>query len=351
MIRHLVSNALTLLIVALALAGGLIAWGSRQMDAPGAFTEDVVFEVKPGDRLQAVSDRLAERGLIAHPVIFRISARASGQDQKLKFGEYKIPAYASMREILDIVTSGRALAYQVTIPEGLTSWQVVQLLNENPLLTGEISEIPPEGSLAPNTYSISKGDSRESLIRRMTLAQHKIITEAWAVRAPGLPLKTPDEALTLASIIEKETAVPEERPIVASVFINRLKLGMRLQTDPTVIYGITRGRGTLGRGLYQSELRRKTPYNTYVIEGLPPTPIANPGKASIEAALNPAKTDYLFFVADGTGGHVFAKTIDEHMKNVRKWRRIEARRRAEAKKRKQAEEAAKKKAAQGVASE
>ena len=329
MIKHFASNAITLMIVALGFAGGILAWGSAQMQKPGDFSEDVVFEVKVGDRLNAVSERLEEQGLIDNAMIFRIAARSSGDDARLKFGEYKIPAYASMQEVLDLVTSGRALAYQVTIPEGLTSFQVVARLLEEPLLTGEIDEIPPEGSLAPDTYSISKGDSRASLIRRMTLAQHKIITEAWELRAEGLPLKDTDEALTLASIVEKETGLPEERPLVASVFINRLNRGMRLQTDPTVIYGVTKGRGDLGRGLRQSELRKKTPYNTYVIEGLPPTPLANPGKASIEAVLNPAKSNYLFFVADGTGGHAFAETIDEHNRNVRKWRKIEAKRRAE----------------------
>ena len=230
---------------------------------------------------------------------------------------------------MDLITSGRALAYQVTVPEGLTSFQVVARLMEELLLEGEINEIPPEGSLAPNTYSISKGDTRVSLIRRMTLAQHKIITEAWELRAPDLPITTPDEALTLASIIEKETGVNSERELVSSVFINRLNRGMKLETDPTVIYGVTKGKGNLGRGLRQSELRKKTAWNTYVIEGLPVTPIANPGKAAIEAALNPAETNYVFFVADGTGGHAFAETIGQHNKNVRAWRKIEAQRRAE----------------------
>ena len=328
MVRHIASNALTLLIVAMTLVGGIIAWGAREMQAPGNFSQDVVFEVKAGDRLKGVSERLAAAGLISNGLIFRIAARNAGDDQKLKFGEYKIPAYASMKQILGIVTSGKALTYQVTIPEGLTSFQIVMLLKNQPYLTGDVKEIPPEGSLAPDTYSISKGDTVASVIRRMTLAQHRIITDAWALRAEGLPLKSPDDALTLASIVEKETSVPAERPIVASVFINRLNRGMRLQTDPTVIYGITGGKGNLGRGLRQSELRKKTPWNTYVIEGLPETPIANPGKASIEAALNPAKTNYLFFVADGTGGHVFSETIGEHNKNVAKWRKIEARKKA-----------------------
>ncbi|MFQ5437822.1 MAG: endolytic transglycosylase MltG [Paracoccaceae bacterium] len=329
MIRHIASNAITLLIVALTLVGGVIAWGAAQMDKPGAFNEDMVFEVKAGDRLQAVSRRLEAGGVISNGTIFRIAARSSGNDRRLKFGEYKIPAFASMNEVLGLITSGRALAYQVTIPEGLTSFQIVTMLMDEPLLSGEITEIPPEGSLAPDTYSISKGDSRASLIRRMTLAQHKIITEAWALRAEGLPLESPDEALTLASIVEKETGMNDERALVASVFINRLNRGMKLQTDPTVIYGVTKGKGSLGRGLRQSELRTRTDWNTYVIDGLPATPIANPGKASIEAALNPVSSNYVFFVADGSGGHVFAETIGEHNRNVRAWRRIEAKKRAE----------------------
>lgn len=329
MIRHFASNALTLLIVAMMFMGGMIAWGQKQMEKPSATVDDVVFEVKSGDRLQGISERLEVAGLISSATLFRIAARYGGDEQNLKFGEYKIPAYASMRDILALVTSGRALAYQVTVPEGLTSFQVVALLLEQTLMSGDVAEIPPEGSLAPNTYSISKGDSRASLIRRMTLAQHKIITEAWALRMDDLPLVSPDEALTLASIIEKETGVNSERTIVSSVFINRLNRGMRLQTDPTVIYGITKGKGILGRGLYQSELRKKTEYNTYVIDGLPPTPIANPGRAAIEAALNPASTNFVFFVADGTGGHAFAETIGEHNRNVRAWRKIEAKRKAD----------------------
>jgi peptidoglycan lytic transglycosylase G len=351
MIKHVASNAITLLIVVMGLAGGILAWGATQMEKPGGFTSDVVFEVKAGDRLKAVSERLEAEGLISNGTVFRIAARSAGDDQRLKFGEYKIPAFSSMEEVLDLVTSGRALAYQVTIPEGLTSFQVVARLLEEPLLSGEVDEIPPEGSLAPNSYSISKGDSRQALLRRMTVAQQSILTEAWELRAEGLPLANPDEALTLASIIEKETGVGSERAVVASVFINRLNRGMRLQTDPTVIYGITRGRGDLGRGLRQSELRKKTEYNTYVINGLPPTPIANPGKAAIEAALNPESTNFYYFVADGTGGHAFAETLDQHNANVRKWRRIKAQLKVEAAKKKAEAEKAAADAAAGVAAE
>jgi len=321
---------MTLLILAMTMVGGVIAWGAAQMEKPGSFREDVIFEVHAGDRLKAVSERLKENGLISSSSIFRIAARRAGDAGHLKFGEYKIPAYASMEEVLDLVTSGRALAYQVTVAEGLTSFQVIALLKENLLLDDDWTGIePPEGSLAPNTYSVSKGDKVTALVRRMTLAQHRILTEAWALRAEGLPLETPDDALTLASIIEKETAVKSERELIASVFINRLNRGMKLQTDPSVIYGVTKGKGNLGRGLRQSELRKKTDWNTYVIDGLPITPIANPGRAAIEAALNPATTNFVFFVADGTGGHAFAETIGEHNRNVRAWRKIEAERRAQ----------------------
>jgi UPF0755 protein len=328
MVRHIASNAITLLIVLMLMLGGVIAWGAAQMKVAGEFSEDAVFVVAAGDRLKAVSERLEAQGLISNGRIFRIAARYGGDDRKLKFGEYKVPAHASMKDILGLVTSGRALAYQVTVPEGLTSWQIVQLLNAELLLSGEITDIPPEGWLAPDTYSISKGDSRQSVLTRMADAQRKILSEAWSLRAEGLPLNTPEEALTLASIIEKETGLVAERKLVASVFINRLNRGMRLQTDPTVVYGITMGKGPLGRGLRASELRGKTDYNTYLIDGLPPTPIANPGKASIEAALNPEDSKFVFFVADGTGGHAFAQTIDEHNKNVRAWRKIEAEKKA-----------------------
>ena len=301
----------------------------------------------------------------------------------LKFGSYMIPASASMEEVLEAITaSGRstcgrdlnfrigvtkadvvlseldlvtndyvevarfdagvaelpqayvevaddpALVFRVTVAEGVTSWQIVDALKKADFLSGALETVPPEGTLAPGGYEAVRGTERSALIAEMTARQKAILAEAWANRAEGLPYDTPEEALIMASIIEKETGVPEERGRVASVFINRLQQGMRLQTDPTVIYGITKGEGMLGRGLRQSELRRETPYNTYVIDGLPPTPIANPGRLSIEAALNPDTTDYLFFVADGTGGHAFAETLEEHNRNVEAWRKIEAEREA-----------------------
>ncbi|MDP5336140.1 MAG: endolytic transglycosylase MltG, partial [Paracoccaceae bacterium] len=224
------------------------------------------------------------------------------------------------------VRSRNDTRYRVALAEGVTSWQVVDSLSRLEILEGEVTEVPAEGTLAPDSYEVIPGQSRVDLLARMTAAQQAILAEAWANRVDGLPLASPEEALILASIIEKETGVAEERRQVASVFVNRLNRGMRLQTDPTVIYGITKGQGVLGRGLRQSELRGQTPWNTYVIEGLPPTPIANPGRASIEAALDPDDTPFVFFVADGTGGHAFAVTLEEHNRNVAEWRRIEAER-------------------------
>ena len=234
----------------------------------------------------------------------------------MKFGEYQIPAGASMREILELLNRGGNVLRQVVVPEGLTSWQVVELLKGEEGLTGEVAEVPAEGSLAPAGYDFQRGVDRTELLGRMEERQREVVAAAWEGRAAGLPLESPEELLTLASIVEKETGVPEERPRVAQVFVNRLKKGMRLQTDPTVIYGITKGEGPLGRGLRASELAVATPYNTYVRPGLPPGPIANPGAEAIEAAANPEPGDYLYFVADGSGGHAFAKTLEEHNRNA-----------------------------------
>ena len=326
MMRHIAANALTFIILAIAGLGILVMWARAEFSAPGPLAETIIVPVERGDGLSKVTERLRDAGAINNPTFFRLGARYAKAAEKLKFGEYEIPAAASMDDILAIITSGRGVSYAVTVVEGWTSWQVVQKLNSVDLLTGEIEEIPPEGSLAPNTYSYNRGESRLALIEKMQKAQVEILENAWLNRDPETLLKNREEALILASIIEKETGQVEERALVASVFSNRLKRGMRLQTDPTVIYGLTEGKGSLGRGLRRSELDKATPYNTYIIEGLPPTPIANPGKAAIEATLNPADSDFIFFVADGTGGHAFAETLREHNANVRKWRAIEAER-------------------------
>jgi UPF0755 protein len=382
--RSLASNALTLFVVVLAVAAGLLAWGREQFTGPGPLTEAVCVRVEPGASLAGVSRTLEAQGAVSDARIFRIGADYADRAAELKFGSYLVPPGASMGEVLAILTEGGQstcgreinfrigvtladvvlreldpatnqyievakfeagtpppavyadavadpdIRWQVTLAEGVTSWQVVDSLRRAEFLAGEIAEVPPEGSLAPGGYEVTPGTERSAVLAQMAAAQERIIADLWAARVDGLPFETPEEALIMASIVEKETGVPEERRRVSGVFLNRLREGMRLQTDPTVIYGITRGEGTLGRGLRQSELRRETPWNTYVIDGLPPTPIANPGRLSIEAALNPEANDYIFFVADGTGGHAFARTLDEHNANVAKWRAIEAQRAAEA---------------------
>ncbi|MDR5651777.1 endolytic transglycosylase MltG [Ruixingdingia sedimenti] len=377
--RAVASNALTLFIVILVAVAGVLAWGRQQYVAPGPLAEAICVRVERGASLAAVSRNLAAQGAVSDARIFRIGADYTDKAQGLKFGSYLVPAGASMEEIVDILTRGgqstcgsevnlrigvataeiilreldpatsqfvekarfdpaagptpqeyadaqsdSALRYRVTVAEGVTSWQVAEGLKRADFLGGEVAAVPAEGSLAPESYEVVKGQDRAALLAEMAARQDRILADLWAARAEGLPYDTPEEAMIMASIIEKETGIPDERGQVASVFVNRLKAGMRLQTDPTVIYGVTKGQGVLGRGLRQSELRGATPYNTYVIDGLPPTPIANPGRESIAAALNPEATDFLYFVADGTGGHIFARTLAEHNANVAKWRQIEA---------------------------
>ena len=377
--RAIASNALTLFIVGLVVIAGLLAWGRRAYDGPGPLAQAVCFKVEKGASLSQVSRALEDQGVVSDARIFRIGTDYSEKRGQLKFGSYLIPVSASMAEVAEALTAGGQstcgrevnfrigvataevilreldpttskytevvrfdpaaavkppeyveatkspdLRWRVTLAEGVTSWEVVQELRAADFLTGDIEDIPPEGSLSPDSYEVEKGADLKALVAEMQARQAATLAELWAGRAEGLPYKTPEEAMIMASIVEKETGVAEERPQVASVFLNRLAKGMKLQTDPTVIYGVTKGEGVLGRGLRQSELRRETPYNTYVIDGLPPTPIANPGRLSIEAALHPATTDYLYFVADGSGGHAFAATLEEHNKNVAKWREIEA---------------------------
>jgi UPF0755 protein len=330
MMRHIAANVLTLLVIALVGLLGLVVWGQNQFREAGPLSEPVVVEVPRGAGLNAVARQLEEAGAIESPSVFRIGARYTGLDQGLRYGEYEIPPGASMEEILALMNRGSNVVRRITVPEGWTSWQVVEALRAREDLTGEVAEIPPEGSLAPATYDLSLGMDRSAVLERMAARQAQILEEAWANRAPDLPVNSPEELLILASIVEKETGVAEERGEVAAVFVNRLHRGMRLQTDPTVIYGITRGEGALGRGLTRSELDTRTPWNTYAIDGLPPTPIANPGRAAIEAAANPPASENYYFVADGTGGHAFARTLEEHNRNVAVWRRIEAERAAAA---------------------
>lgn len=321
--RNLAANTLTVLAVLGIVLLVAIGVARQQVKAPGPLTEETVVTLPRGATATAASEILARAGVIDHPMLFRLAARYSGQAAKLKFGEFRIPAGASIEEVLALLVAGANVQHKITVAEGLTSWEVVQLLGKSDLLTGEITEVPPEGALAPETYFVIKGQDRSELLARMRALQSERLAAAWERRAENLPLGSPQEALILASIVEKETGIGEERPQVASVFINRLRRGMRLQSDPTVVYGVTKGEGPLGRGLKRSELDRATPYNTYIIDRLPPTPIANPGIESIEAVVNPAETNFLYFVADGTGGHVFSATLKEHNRNVARWRKIE----------------------------
>ncbi|MGF1659364.1 MAG: endolytic transglycosylase MltG [Rubrimonas sp.] len=327
--RALAANAFTLLIVLGLAAAGLAAYGQRMFTGPGPHQEERVFVAPRGATLDQIAERLEAEELISSARLFRIGARYAGKAGALRFGEYRVPAGASMREILDLLASGRSIQYAITIPEGLTSWEVVEVLRASDLLSGEIDSIPAEGALAPETYSVQRGDSRAALLERMQDLQRRTLALAWEGRADGLTLRSPEEALVLASLIEKETGQPGERGLVSAVFHNRLRQGMRLQSDPTIIYGITEGRGPLGRDIRRSDITRATAWNTYAIDGLPPTPIANPGRDAIVAAVRPDASDALYFVADGTGGHAFARTLAEHNRNVAAWRAIERSRAAE----------------------
>lgn len=381
--RNIASNALTFILVIVFVLSGVVIWGQREFKAEGPLETAVCLRVEPGSNFSAVQADLTEYQAVSDIRIFRLGLAYSGKQDKLKAGSFLLPEGVSMDGIIDIVTRGGAntcgseivyrigiakwqfelremdpatrklevvskhtaeddgvpdrlakamvapdARHRIIVAEGVTSWQVNDVLARISSLTGDVGVVAAEGSLAPDSYEFATGTSRTAILAAMQKRQQEILDDAWENRAPDLPLANKEEALILASIVEKETGVPSERRQVASVFVNRLNKQMRLQTDPTVIYGITKGEGTLGRGLRQSELARPTPYNTYVIPALPPTPIANPGRAAIEAALNPDQTEYIYFVADGTGGHAFAKTLAEHNANVANWRKIEKERKA-----------------------
>lgn len=291
----------------------------------GPLKAESVFEVPKGAGLSRVAKSLESNGAIASSNVFKLFVRLDGGETSLKAGEYALPAEASMRDIYEILKDGKAILYPITFAEGLTSAQIVRLIEAAPNLTGELKETPEEGTLLPETYMLPKTMSKAELIAKMQKAQIDVVDKLWENRAENLPFKTKQEALILASVVEKETGQNSERHHVAGVFVNRMRKGMRLESDPTIIYGITGGE-KLGRGLRRSEIDRKTDWNTYQIDGLPITPICNPGRAAIEATLNPMDTEDIFFVADGTGGHAFAKTLREHNNNVKKWRAIERQR-------------------------
>jgi UPF0755 protein len=377
--RNIASNFLTIAVLILIAMAGAVAWGQRQYTGPGPLAQAICLKVDQGSNIRGVAEDLQAQGAVTSTYVFKVGADYEGKTGQLKAGSFLIAPNASMQQIVEAITKGGQstcgteinyrigvlasdtvlreldpatnryveiakfdpavdtappayvdaagspdVRFRVTLAEGVTSWQVAEALKLADFLTGDVANVPPEGALLPDSYEVKRGDTRDAVLARMRDAQGPVLADLWAGREDGLPYATPEDALIMASIVEKETGQPEERPRVASVFLNRLRDGMKLQTDPTVIYGLTKGQGALGRGLRQSELRSNTPYNTYVIDGMPPTPIANPGRESIAAALNPEKTDFLFFVADGTGGHAFATTLAEHNENVAKWRAIEA---------------------------
>ncbi|MDO8838247.1 MAG: endolytic transglycosylase MltG [Parvibaculum sp.] len=303
--------------------GALFLYGKHRFEAAGPHAEPRIVMLSPGMGVRAIATRLDEAGVISDRQIFLAGVRLSKADATLKAGEYEIPAYASMSAIVGILREGRSILHRITIPEGRTSEQAMLIVAADPILVGEVPRTPPEGALLPETYSFTRGATRAELVVLMQKAASDLMAELWAARAENLPFNTPEEAIILASIVEKETGVASERPRVAAVFVNRLRKPMRLQSDPTIIYGLVGGKGALGRPIRRSEIDRPTAYNTYQIDGLPPTPIANPGRASIEAVLNPPVTDEYYFVADGTGGHVFSRTLAEHQRRVLEWRRIE----------------------------
>jgi UPF0755 protein len=308
-----------LAIAALVAAAGF--WAYLTFTATGPLAEKKIYEVEKGKSRAEISVALADQGIISDARIFSAAAAALNiRGARLKAGEFEFPKGASMQEVLAMITAGRFLTYKVTIPEGWTTQMVVARLQEQAELEGPITTIPAEGAVLPDTYVFRRGLTRQKLLEDMQAANTKMIDEIWKTKPADSIIKTKEELITLASIVEKETGVAEERPQVASVFINRLKKGMRLQSDPTIIYGIAGGKGRLDRAITKSDIDTATPYNTYQIPALPPGPIANPGKAALMAVLNPDKTPYLYFVANGTGGHAFASTLEEHNANVKKWR-------------------------------
>ena len=314
-------------VVLLLLAGllfvlaGLGLAGYRRYIAPGPLAEAATVVIPRGSGTEAIARHLAAAGVVADRWVLPLAAKLTGA--RPMAGEYLFPAHVSPQEALAQMVAGRTIVHKLTVAEGLTVRRVLDLVREADYLAGAVTVKPAEGSLLPETWHLSRDDLRDDVVARMERAMRQTLAAAWATRAPGLPLATPQQALILASIVERETAIPAERPHVAAVFENRLRKGMRLQSDPTVIYGLSNGLGALDRPLDRQDLAAAHPWNTYVIDGLPPTPIANPGRASIEAVLHPEASDDLYFVADGSGGHVFARTLDQHNANVAHWRRVE----------------------------
>ncbi|MDP4026412.1 endolytic transglycosylase MltG [Methylobacterium sp. NEAU 140] len=323
----IVSGLMTFAVVAAIAAMIAVTLFQRQTREPGPLAADKVVVIPSRSGTGEIAEILKNEGVIDHTGLFEFAARFGGRPP-LRAGEYLFKAHSSISDAIDTVATGRQVQHAITFPEGLTSEQIVTRLNDNDVLSGEINEIPTEGSLLPDTYKFERGATRQQIVNLMKAKQREVLNQIWLRRSADVPVRTPAEMVTLASIVEKETGRADERPRVAGVFINRLNKRMKLQSDPTIVYGLVGGRGTLGRGILRSEIDRATPYNTYVIEGLPPGPIANPGKAALEAVANPSRTKDLYFVADGTGGHAFADSLEGHQRNVARWRAVEKSRQA-----------------------
>jgi UPF0755 protein len=321
----IVGNAIiTIILVFMIGAGAVYVYGKQLIEAAGPLKEDKIVNIPARAGKRDIADVLQREGVIdVNPWAFIGSVFALKASSELKPGEYSFQKNASLRDVIGTIVEGKVVQHAVTIPEGLTSEQILARLTDNDIFAGTVREIPREGTLLPETYKFPRGTTREQVIQRMQQAQKRVLAEIWERRNPDIPVKAPDQLVTLASIIEKETGKADERSRVAAVFVNRLRQKMKLQSDPTIIYGLVGGKGTLGRPIKRSEIQQPSPYNTYVVDGLPPGPIANPGRASLEAAANPARTRDLFFVADGSGGHTFTETYDQHQKNVVKLRALE----------------------------
>ena len=312
-----------LIVVILAAAiGGAWYWEQWNWQQPGPSPSYKVVMVAPGDHVAVIAQHLAEAGVIANADLFRLGLRIRNLQGTLKAGEYGFPAHLGMASVAGILASGKSIQHKLTAAEGLTAKMIYDIVAADPVLTGDAGAVPAEGTLLPETYLFTRGTTRAQMLARMEKARAELLKKLWPARADNLPYRTKQDAITLASIVEKETAIPQERRHVASVFVNRLRLGMKLQSDPTIIYDITKGY-PLGRGIRESELLKPSPHNTYAIAGLPPTPICNPGKGSIAAVLDPLTSNDLYFVANGKGGHVFSTSIEEQNKNVAAWRRVE----------------------------
>ena len=319
---RVVLSLILLTLIAVALTGGALYYAYQQFNLPGPLADRKVFTVEKGLSAPDIAAGLEAAGVINDARIFSAMAQITGARSRLKAGEYEFPAKASMSDVMGLIASGKSIVYKLTIPEGWTTDAALARIAANEVLTGQVSAAPAEGGIMPDTYVFRRGKTRQEVIDDMVAAQAKLLDEMWSARKPVMTLKTKEDVLTLASIVEKETGKAEERPLIASVFVNRLDKGMRLQSDPTIIYGITGGKGKLERALTRSDIQTPTAYNTYTIDGLPPGPIANPGRAALEAVTNPPETGYLYFVADGSGGHAFASTLEEHNRNVAKWRQL-----------------------------